>query len=346
MKRSLITGASGQAGSFLCEHLLSLDREVFAMVRRNTSFVVEKSWLKDCVANKNFHICKGDVTDPFSIEQVFEDTHPHECYHAAAQSDVGESWRYPLHTIDATAKGTIHVLEVIRKVCPSCRFVQFSSSEIFGMARETPQNEQTPFYPRSPYGIAKVFAHHMTVNYRESYDLFACNAILFNMESPRRGPTFVTQKIAQGVARIATALEIDDNIPVLKLGNLEAKRDWNDVRTSVRTVVKMLENSEPSDYVIGSGETHSVREFLEMALNAAEVDDWRRHGDDYFSGDHELIVTVDKEFKRPAEVPLLCANPDKAVLELGYRPFEQDFKALVTEMVQAAMPKVNELLPA
>lgn len=344
MKRALVTGASGQAGSYLCEYLLSLGYEVFAMVRRNTSFVPEKSWLKECVTNGNFHICKGDVTDPFSIEQVFEDIHPHQCYHAAAQSDVGESWRYPLHTVDATAKGTLHVLEVIHKVCPSCRFVQFSTSEIFGMVRESPQNEQTPFYPRSPYGIAKSFAHYMTVNYRESYDLFACNAILFNMESPRRGSNFVTQKIAQGVTRIATQLELGEEITPLTLGNLDAKRDWNDARRSVRTVVKMLEQSSPTDYVIGSGVAHSVRQFVECALTAAGIDGWEKQGDEYFSDAGDRIVTTDKQFIRPAEVPLLIADSRKAQAELGYEPAKQNFAALVEEMVHAAMPKVNELL--
>jgi len=327
MKRSLVTGASGQAGSYLCEHLLSLGHEVFAMVRRNTSFIPEKSFLADCLPNKNFHLCKGDVTDPYSLARLFEEIHPQYCYHAAAQSDVGESWRYPITTVDATAKGALHVLEVIRTLVPSCKFLNFSSSEIFGMAKEVPQNEQTPFYPRSPYGVSKLFSHWMTVNYRESYDLFACNAILFNMESPRRGPNFVTQKIAQGVARIATQLELGEEPTPIMLGNLDAKRDWNDARRSVCTVVKMLEQNEPQDYVIGSGSTHSVLEFVQAAFKAAEISPWGNY------------IKIDPQFKRPAEVPLLCADPTKAVQELGYDPSAKNFEALVSEMVHAAMPK-------
>jgi len=343
VKRALITGASGQAGSYLCEHLLTLGCEVFAMVRRNTSFIAEKSFLKDCLPNKNFHLVKGDVTDPFSIEQVFESVHPHECYHAAAQSDVGESWKYPLHTVDATAKGTLHVLEVIRKVSPSCRFVQFSTSEIFGRVRESPQNELTPFYPRSPYGIAKTFAHYMTVNYRESYDLFACNAILFNMESPRRGPAFVTQKIAQGVARIATQLELGEKPTPIKLGNLKAKRDWNDVRVSMRAVVTMLEQDKPADYVIGSGKVHSIEDFIWAAFAAANIQLFES-GDGFYGDDHQLLIEQDKTLFRPDEAAVLRADPSKAIRELGYRPADQSFDALVTEMVEAAMPKVDELL--
>jgi GDPmannose 4,6-dehydratase len=336
--RSFITGVSGQCGSYLAEHLLTLGREVYGMVRRNTSFVPEKSFIADCLTNPKFHLCKGDVTDPYSLERLMEQIHPHEFYNTAAQSHVHESWEYPIATVDATAKGVLHCLEVIRKVVPACRFVQFSSSELFGMAKECPQNENTPFYPRSPYGVSKLFGHWMTVNYRESYDLFACNAILFNMESPRRGGAFVTQKIAQGVARIKQQLELGENVVPLVLGNLDAKRDWNDCRRSIRAVVKMLEQETPDDYVIGSGGTNSVRDFLEIALNAAEIQ-CLRHGNDYFSRKRDLIVTVDKEFVRPAEVPLLRADPTKAVNELCYQPLEQNFEELVAEMVQAAMPK-------
>lgn len=345
--RAFITGASGQAGSYLCDYLLSQpNTDVFGMVRRNTSFIAEKSFLAAHLSNPRFHLVKGDVTDPYSLERLLEESHPHQFYNTAAQSHVGESWDYPLATVDATAKGPLHCLEMIRRVVPSCKFVQFSSSELFGMAKECPQNENTPFYPRSPYGVSKLFGHWMTVNYRESYDLFACNAILFNMESPRRGANFVTQKIAQGVARIVTQLELGEKITPLTLGNLEAKRDWNDARRSVRTVVKMLEQDQPQDYVIGSGVTHSVREFVEAALNAVDIFFWEKRGDEYFStaGDlaGELLVTTDKQFIRPAEVPLLRADPSKAVNELAYQPLEQDFDELVVEMVEAAMPKVAD----
>lgn len=311
------------------------------MVRRNTCFIPEKSFLAGCLSNPRFHLCKGDITDPYSLERLMKEIHPDWFFNAAAQSDVAESWQYPIHTVDATAKGALHALEVIRTTVPYCKFLQFSSSELFGMAKECPQNESTPFQPRSPYGVAKLFAHWMTVNYRDTYDLWACCAILFNMESPRRGSGFVTQKIAQGVARIATQLELGETITPLKLGNLSAERDWNDARRSMRCVQAIMTKQNASDYVIGSGRTHSVREFLETALNAAGID-WRKQGDDYFSVEGKMIVTTDKDFIRPSEVRLLKADSRKAQEELSYQPAEQDFAALVEEMVHAAMPKVAD----
>lgn len=334
--RCFVTGASGQAGSYLCEHLLEKGYEVFAMVRRNTSFIPEKSFLAGCLSNSKFHLVKGDVTDPYSLERLLEEIRPGHFYNAAAQSHVHESWQYPIATVDATAKGVLHCLEVIRKTVPSCKFVQFSSSELFGMVRETPQNELTPFYPRSPYGVSKLFGYWMTVNYRESYDLFACNAILFNMESPRRGANFVTQKIAQGVARICKQLDRRERVAPLVLGNLDAKRDWNDARVSVRAVVRMLERDTPADYVIGSGRAHSVREFLEEAFRAVGIGPIRS-GDQYFNAGDQLLVTTDKSLLRPAEVPLLIADSRKAQKELGYDPSGQDFEKLVTEMVKHAI---------
>lgn len=333
--KAFVTGATGQAGSYLCEYLLARGYSVYAMVRRNASFLPEKSFLAECLKDENFHIVKGDVTDPWSMERLMEEIHPHHFYNAAAQSHVHESWTYPIATVDSTAKGVLNCLEVIRKSCPSCKFAQFSSSELFGATKETPQNEQTAFYPRSPYGVSKLFGYWMTVNYRESYDLFACNAILFNMESPRRGASFVTQKIAQGVKRIASDRRQGKSIVPLILGNLDAKRDWNDARLSVQAIVAMLEREKPSDYVIGSGVSHSVREFLESALDAAGVMKWERVGDQYFQAGG-LIVTTDRAFLRPAEVPLLVADSTKARKELGYDPSVQDFNRLVKEMVDAA----------
>lgn len=309
----------------MCEHLLSLGHEVFAMVRRNTSFIPETSLLKDCLSNPSFHLCKGDITDPFSLEHLFEEIHPHHCYQAAAQSHVGESWIYPIQTTDATAKGALYCLEVIRKVCPSCRFVQFSSSEVFGAVRETPQNELTPFYPRSPYGVAKSFSHYMTVNYRESYDLFCCNAILFNMESPRRGSAFVTQKIALGVARIALALRKGLLPEPLVLGNLSARRDWNDARYSITMLPKILAREKPEDYVVGSGVAHSVSDFVQLAFAAVGIDDYK----DFVKSSPELF--------RPAEVNMLLADPRKAQRDLGYDPGQQNFNKLVQEMVEKAL---------
>lgn len=332
--RSLITGVSGQCGSYLAEHLLEKGHEVFGMVRRNTSFIPEKSFIAGCLSNPKFHLVKGDVVDPYSLERLLEEIRPAHIYNTAAQSHVHESWTYPISTVDSTAKGVLHCLEVIRKTVPSCKFAQFSSSELFGATKITPQNEQTPFYPRSPYAVSKLFGYWMTVNYRESYDLFACNAILFNMESPRRGANFVTQKIAQGVARIRHQLENHERVAPLVLGNLEAKRDWNDARVSVRAVVRMLERETPADYVIGSGRSHSVREFLENALEAAGIY-YIPRGDQYFRED-QLIVTTDKTLLRPAEVPLLVADSTKARNELGYDPSTQDFRKLVNEMVESA----------
>jgi len=333
--RAFVTGASGQAGSYLCEHLLEKGYEVFAMVRRNTSFIPEKSFLSGCLSNPKFHLVKGDVTDPYSLERLLEEIRPGHFYNAAAQSHVHESWQYPIATVDATAKGVLHCLEVIRKTVPSCKFVQFSSSELFGATKITPQNELTPFYPRSPYGVSKLFGYWMTVNYRESYDLFACNAILFNMESPRRGANFVTQKIAQGLARVARQIKKSERITPLVLGNLDAKRDWNDARVSVRAVVRMLERDTPADYVIGSGCAHSVRDFLELSMAPAGIPGYRIAGDQYFYVD-DLIVTTDKTLLRPAEVPLLVADSTKAQKELGYDPSDQNFGKLVIEMACAA----------
>jgi GDPmannose 4,6-dehydratase len=324
MKRALITGATGQCGSYLSEHLLDLGYQVYAMVRRNTCFTPEKSLLKRCLTHPNFHLVKGDVTDPYSLERLANEIHPDELYNAAAQSHVGESWEYPIATVDATAKGVLHCLEIIRKVVPYCKFLQFSSSELFGMVRETPQNEATPFYPRSPYGVSKLFGYWMTINYRESYDLFCCNAILFNMESPRRGSAFVTQKIAQGVARIARDLKKGLTPEPLVLGNLQAKRDWNDARYSVTMLPKILAREKPEDYVIGSGVAHSISDFLTLAFAAVGIDDYK----DY--------VKTSAEFVRPAEVNMLLADPSKAKQDLGYDPTQQDFNNLVKEMVRNA----------
>lgn len=322
--RCFVTGSSGQCGSYLCEHLLEEGHEVFGMVRRNTSFVPEKSFLSDCIHSSRFHLVKGDVTDPYSLERLMDEIHPQWFFNAAAQSHVGESWDYPIHTVDATAKGVLHCLEVIRKTTPSCKFLQFSSSELFGMVRETPQNELTPFYPRSPYGVSKLFGYWMTVNYRESYDLFCTNAILFNMESPRRGSDFVTQKIAQGVARIGYQLKHGRNPEPLVLGNLHAKRDWNDARVSVRMLPKILEQDHPKDYVIGSGTAHSVSDFVRLAFECVQIQDYKD------------FVKTSTNLMRPAEVPLLLADSTKARRELGYNPSEQSFIDLVREMVISA----------
>jgi GDPmannose 4,6-dehydratase len=228
-------------------------------------------------------------------------------------------------TVDATAKGVLHCLEIIRNVIPSCKFLQFSSSELFGMVRETPQNELTPFYPRSPYGVSKLFGHWMTVNYRESYDLFCCNAILFNMESPRRGSAFVTQKIAHAVARIYKALEAGQAPEPLVLGNLNAKRDWNDARYSVTMLPKILAREKPEDYVIGSGVAHSVSDFVRLAFAAVGIEDYK------------AFVKSSPDLFRPAEVNMLLADSRKAQRDLGYDPTQQDFNKLVNEMVKTAI---------
>jgi GDPmannose 4,6-dehydratase len=317
-RRALITGITGQDGSYLADLLLEKDYEVFGMVRRASTENFER--IQHLVGRVN--LLQGDLLDPASLVSVLEDSRPHEVYNLAAQSFVPTSWNQPVLTAEFTAVGVTRLLEAIRRVDPSIRFYQASSSEMFGKVREMPQNELTPFYPRSPYGVAKVYGHFITVNYRESYDLFVVSGILFNHESPRRGLEFVTRKISDGVARIKLGLDSE-----LRLGNLDAKRDWGYAGDYVRAMWLMLQADEPADYVVATGETHAVREFLDLAFAHAGLE----------PDDH---VTLDERYLRPAEVDHLVGDASKARAELGWEP-EVSFRELVELMVDADLERLS-----
>ncbi len=311
-KRALITGITGQDGSYLAEFLLDEGYEVIGMVRRSSTVTFERiAHLQDRIATVH-----GDLLDQASLIEVLRTYEPDEVYNLAAQSFVQTSFSQPVLTGDVTALGVTRILDAVRLVDPGIRFYQASSSEMFGKVVEVPQSESTPFYPRSPYGVAKVYGHWLTVNYRESYDLFACSGILFNHESPRRGLEFVTRKISNAVAKIK--LGQGDEV---RLGNLDAKRDWGFAGDYVRAMWLMLQQDEPDDYVISTGETHSVREFCEVAFGHV--------GLDY----HDHVV-IDEAFFRPAEVDLLVGDASKAAERLGWEP-EVGFQELVTTMVDA-----------
>jgi len=317
-KVALITGFTGQDGSYLAEFLLEQGYEVHGMMRRSSSKNIERiEHLQDRV-----HMQHADLLDQNSLIKLLDQVRPHEVYNLGAQSFVPTSWKQPIFTAEVTALGVTRLLDSIRQIDPEIRFYQASSSEMFGKVRESPQRETTPFYPRSPYGVAKVYGHYLTVNYRESYNLFACSGILFNHESPRRGLEFVTRKITHGVAQIKAGLADE-----LRLGNLESKRDWGFAGDYVRAMWMMLQQDQPDDYVIGTGETHSVGEFVEIAFAHAGLD-WRKY------------VTIDPQFYRPAEVDLLLADPSKARDQLGWKP-ATSFEQLVSEMVQADLQRLG-----
>lgn len=317
-RTALITGITGQDGSYLAEFLLSKGYAVHGMVRRTSSINLERiSHLQ-----KSIHLHQGDLLDQSSLTKLLSQVRPQEVYNLAAMSFVPTSWDQPVYTGEATGLGVTRLLDSIRQVDPSIRFYQASSSEMFGKVHETPQRETTILHPRSPYGVAKVYGHYITINYRESYNLFACSGILFNHESPRRGPEFVTRKISMGVARIAMGLDTE-----LRLGNLDAKRDWGFAGDYVRAMWLMLQQAEADDFVVGTGETHSVREFVEIAFNRVGLD-WKKH------------VVIDPAFYRPAEVDLLLADPTKARKKLGWEP-ETGFEQLVMEMVDADVARLQ-----
>jgi GDPmannose 4,6-dehydratase len=317
-KRALITGITGQDGSHLADLLLEKGYEVFGMVRRSSTESFERiSHLVDRVT-----LVQADLLDQPSLVGAIEEAQPSEIYNLAAQSFVPTSWKQPVLTAEFTAVGVTRMLEAMRRVDPSIRFYQASSSEMFGKVREIPQTETTPFYPRSPYGVAKVYGHFITVNYRESYGLFAVSGILFNHEGPRRGLEFVTRKISDGLARIKLGLADE-----LRLGNLDAKRDWGYAGDYVEAMWMMLQADEPEDYVIATGEEHSVREFAEIAFEHAGVD----------MGKH---VLVDPEFLRPAEVDHLVGDATKAREKLGWEP-RVSFRELVELMVDADLERLS-----
>jgi GDPmannose 4,6-dehydratase len=318
-KRALITGVTGQDGSYLAELLLDQGYEVFGLTRRlSTNNYWRIEHLLDRVT-----LIPGDLLDQLSLIKVLETVRPHELYNLAAMSFVPASWDQPMLTGEFNAQGVTRVLEAVRRVDPGIRMYQASSSEMFGKVREVPQREATPFYPRSPYGVSKVFAHYITVNYRESYDLFAASGILFNHESPRRGLEFVTRKVTDGVARIKLGLASS-----LSLGNLDAHRDWGFAGDYVRAMWLMLQQDRPDDYVVATGEAHSVRELVEIAFDHAGLD-WERY------------VKLDPALIRPAEVDHLIGDAAKARAELGWEP-TVTFEGLVRMMVDADLRRLSK----
>lgn len=310
--KALITGITGQDGSYLADFLLDKGYQVYGMVRRSSTETFDRiAHIKDRIT-----LIQADLLDQVSLMKLLEEVHPHEIYNLAAMSFVPTSWTQPVLTGEFTALGVTRLLEAQRQICPEAKFYQASSSEMFGMVREVPQKETTPFHPRSPYGVAKTYGHHITVNYRESYGLFALSGILFNHESPRRGKEFVTRKISDGVARIKLGLAKE-----LRMGNIEARRDWGFAGDYIRAMWMMLQKDQPEDYVIATGTNHSVKEFIEFAFFCVGLP-W------------EDFVVIDPKLLRPAEVDHLLGDATKAKTNLGWQP-EVDFKGLVHMMVDA-----------
>jgi len=327
MKTAVITGVTGQDGSYLAELLLKKDYDVYGIARRTSRQNTER--ITQILDNPKFFLCEGDLTDANSLRSVFEKVKGYqwiEVYNLGAQSHVHTSFRQPELTADVDALGPLRILEVIRSMNLNARFYQASTSELYGKVVETPQNEKTPFYPRSPYGVAKLYAYWIVKNYRESYGMFACNGILFNHESERRGEEFITRKITKGIARLRKDPEF-----VLELGNLDAKRDWGYAPDYVEGMWRMLQQDTPDDYVLATGETHTVREFLETAWGPIT---WKGEGINEQGEDvnGRVIVRVNPEFYRPAEVELLIGDPSKAWDKLGWKA-TTTFSELVSRMV-------------
>lgn len=317
--RALITGITGQDGSYLAEFLLSKNYEVFGVVRRSSTENYERiSHLRSRVK-----LVQADLLDQVSLTQALQQAQPDEVYNLAAQSFVPTSWQQPVLTAEFTAVGVSRILEAVRAVCPKTRFYQASSSEMFGKVREIPQTENTPFYPRSPYGVAKAYGHHITVNYRESYGMYAVSGILFNHESPRRGLEFVTRKITDGVAQIKLGLSKE-----LRLGNLEAARDWGFAGDYVRAMWMMLQQDDPQDFVIATGVKHTVRAFADAAFKSVGLN-------------YEDFVQIDPAFLRPAEVDQLLGDPTKAKKLLGWQP-EVSFEQMIEDMVRADLARYSK----
>ena len=318
MPKALITGITGQDGSYLAEHLLAKGYEVVGVDRRTSHHSYER--IEHLIPR--VRIVAADLLDQHSLTMVIQEAEPDEVYNLAAQSFVPTSFTQPVLTGEFTALGVTRILEAVRLICPRARFYQASSSEMFGKVQETPQCETTPFYPRSPYGVAKLYGHWITVNYRESYGLHAVSGILFNHESPRRGIEFVTRKVTDAAARIKLGLATE-----LRMGNLDAKRDWGFAGDYVDAMWRMLQGAAPQDYVIGTGETHSVQDLVEVAFAHVGLD-WRKY------------VAVDPKFYRPAEVDVLIADPTRARTELGWKP-TVPFDSLVKMMVDADMGRLQ-----
>ncbi len=319
MKRALITGITGQDGSYLAELLLSKGYEVYGIIRRSSSFNtgrIDQIYQDPHIPHPCFHLIYGDLNDASSLNKILRTIQPDEIYNLGAQSHVRVSFDIPEYTAEITGVGTIRLLEAIRESGIHPKFYQASSSEMFGKVQEIPQRETTPFYPRSPYGVAKVYAYWITVNYREAYNLFACNGILFNHESPRRGETFVSRKITKAAARIKLGLQ-----DKLYLGNLEAKRDWGYAGDYVEAMWRMLQQDEPEDYIIATGETHSVRELLDIAFGSLDLE-WHKY------------VEIDPRYYRPTEVDVLIGDASKAQKKLGWKP-TVSFQELIPMMVKS-----------
>lgn len=322
MKKAFITGITGQDGSYLAEFLLEKGYKVYGLTRRTSTQNYER--IAQIMHNKNLELISGDLIDQNSISSALKEIQPEEFYNLAAQSFVKTSWEQPVLTGEFTALGVTRMLEAVRLNCPQARFYQASSSEMFGKVQEVPQSERTNFYPRSPYGVAKVYGHWITINYRESYDMYAVSGILFNHESPRRGLEFVTRKIANGVARVKLGKQ-----PHVELGNLEAKRDWGYAIDYVEAMWLMLQQEHPEDYVIATGETHSVQEFLQEACAVAGLPDW------------QTVYLHNPKFDRPAEVDLLIGDATKAKEKLGWKPTVR-FQDLVKLMVEAELERESK----
>ena len=331
MKSAIITGVTGQDGSYLAELLLSKGYEVHGLIRRHSTPCTQRI---DHIVDANFHLHYGDTTDSLSITNLIREVQPDEFYNLAAQSHVGISFEVPEYTAEATGVSTIKILEAIRQNKSDTKFYQASTSELFGGLPETaPQSETTPFHPRSPYAAAKLYAYWITVNYREAYGMFACNGILFNHESPRRGENFVTRKITLAVAKICAGVQ-----DKLSLGNLDAKRDWGYAKDYVEGQWLILQHDKPDDFVLATGETHTVREFVEASFAEVGVKlEWRGAGVDekaYDAATGKLLVDVNPKYFRPAEVDLLLGDPSKAQRVLGWQR-KVSFRELVKLMIQA-----------
>ncbi|AQQ09161.1 GDP-mannose 4,6-dehydratase [Sedimentisphaera cyanobacteriorum] len=348
MKKALLTGITGQDGAYLAEFLLNKGYEVHGIKRRSSMFNTDRidhlyqdPHEKDC----KFSLHYGDMTDSTNVAQIIERVRPDEIYNLAAQSHVKVSFETPEYTGNVDALGTLRILEAVRNagLADKARIYQASTSELYGKVQEIPQNESTPFYPRSPYAAAKIYGYWITVNYRESYNMFACNGILFNHESPLRGETFVTRKITRAAARIKMGLQ-----PRLYLGNIDSLRDWGHARDYVEAMWLILQQDKPDDYVIAAGEQHSVREFVELAFREAGIDiEWQGEGVNEIAvaknhiceerdSDDNIVVKIDPKYFRPAEVETLLGDPSKSKNQLGWNP-RTSFKELVKEMVEADM---------
>lgn len=323
MKKAFVTGVTGQDGSYLAELLIEKGYQVYGLTRRTSTQNFAR--IEHLIHHPQLELVSGDLIDQHSLTYAIKDIQPDEVYNLAAQSFVKASWEQPVLTGEFTALGVVRILEAVRLAAPHAKFYQASSSEMFGKVQQVPQTERTPFYPRSPYGVAKVYGHWITVNYRESFDMFAVSGILFNHESPRRGLEFVTRKIANGVARVKLGKQEH-----VELGNLDAKRDWGYAKDYVEAMWMMLQQDKPEDYVIATGETHSVKDFLQLACKAAGIEDW------------EKIYKHNPKFDRPAEVDLLIGDASKAKRQLNWKP-SISFEELVSLMVQAELELESKL---